>query len=64
MRFMLVSITVLFAAIFLVYYLRSRHPVNWERVPMPNLLWASTAHHAVQQLDSRARSQGLFIMIE
>jgi cytochrome c oxidase subunit 3 len=43
MRFVLVSITMLFVTIGLAYFERSRSPVNWQHIRVPNLLWLSTA---------------------
>ena len=43
MRVMLVSITVLFITIGVVYYARSESPANWQRIRPPGLLWFSTA---------------------
>src|SRR5258706_3596776 len=43
MRVALIPITVLFIATGIVYYARSRNRFNWASVPMPTLLWLSTA---------------------
>jgi cytochrome c oxidase subunit 3 len=43
MRIALIPITVLFIATGIVYYARSRTGINWRAVPMPTLLWLSTA---------------------
>jgi len=43
MRFVLVSITVLFITVAVAYYVRSRSPVNWQHIEVPHLLWLSTA---------------------
>jgi cytochrome c oxidase subunit 3 len=43
MRVMLVSITVLFVTIGVIYFARSQSPVNWQRIRVPGLLWVSTA---------------------
>jgi cytochrome c oxidase subunit 3 len=43
MRIALIPITVLFIATGLIYYARSRTGINWRSVPMPTLLWLSTA---------------------
>jgi cytochrome c oxidase subunit 3 len=43
MRFALVSITVLFITIGIAYFARSRSPLNWQPIRVPNLLWLSTA---------------------
>jgi cytochrome c oxidase subunit III len=42
MRFVLVSITVLFVTVGIAYFARSRSPVNWQRIEVPHLLWLST----------------------
>lgn len=42
MRFVLVSVTVLFITIGFAYYDRSRSPINWQHIRVPNLLWLST----------------------
>jgi cytochrome c oxidase subunit III len=43
MRIALVPITVLFIAIAFIFYARSRNGINWQTVPVPSLLWLSTA---------------------
>jgi cytochrome c oxidase subunit 3 len=43
MRIALIPIAVLFIATAIVYYARSRTGINWRTVPMPTLLWLSTA---------------------
>jgi cytochrome c oxidase subunit 3 len=43
MRLALIPITVLFIATGIVYYARSRTGINWRAVPIPTLLWLSTA---------------------
>lgn len=43
MRIALVPVTILFLAIAYVFYLRSRTGINWQSVPVPSLLWLSTA---------------------
>lgn len=43
MRFVLVSITVLFLTVGIAYFARSRSPVNWQHIRVPHLLWLSTA---------------------
>jgi cytochrome c oxidase subunit 3 len=43
MRIALIPITILFIATAFVFYLRSRNGINWWSVPMPSLLWLSTA---------------------
>ncbi len=43
MRIALIPITVLFIATAIIYYARSRTGINWRSVPMPTLLWLSTA---------------------
>jgi cytochrome c oxidase subunit 3 len=43
MRIALVPITVLFIAIAFIFYARSRTGINWQTVPVPSLLWLSTA---------------------
>ena len=43
MRFVLVSITALFVTVGIVYFARSRSPVNWQHIRVPSLLWLSTA---------------------
>jgi cytochrome c oxidase subunit 3 len=42
MRFVLLSITTLFVTIATAYFARSRSPVNWQHIRVPNLLWVST----------------------
>jgi len=43
MRFVLVSVTMLFITIGAAYYARSRSPVHWQHIRVPQLLWLSTA---------------------
>lgn len=43
MRIALIPITVLFIATAYIYYVRSRTGINWRSVPVPTLLWLSTA---------------------
>src|SRR5437763_4049463 len=43
MRIALIPITVLFIATAFIFYARSRNGINWHSVPMPTLLWLSTA---------------------
>lgn len=43
MRVALVPITVLFIATAFIFYSRSRNTFNWHAVPVPTLLWLSTA---------------------
>jgi len=43
MRFMLVSIAVLFITVGFAYFERSRSTVNWQHIRIPHLLWLSTA---------------------
>jgi len=43
MRFMLVSIAVLFITVGFAYFERSRSAVNWQHIQIPRLLWLSTA---------------------
>jgi cytochrome c oxidase subunit III len=43
MRIALIPITILFIATAFIYYARSRTGINWRSVPMPTLLWLSTA---------------------
>jgi cytochrome c oxidase subunit 3 len=42
MRFLLVSISALFATIGVVYYARAQSPVHWQHIPVPPLLWLSS----------------------
>jgi cytochrome c oxidase subunit III len=42
MRFVLVSITALFVTIGVAYFARSRSPINWQHIQVPQLLWLST----------------------
>jgi cytochrome c oxidase subunit 3 len=42
MRFLLVSISMLFVTIGFAYYQRARSPVHWQHIHMPRLLWLST----------------------
>src|SRR5277367_3635656 len=43
MRFLLVSITMLFLTIGVVYYERAQSPRHWQHIQVPPLLWLSTA---------------------
>jgi cytochrome c oxidase subunit III len=43
MRFVLLSITVLFLTVGIAYFARSRSPINWQHIEVPRLLWLSTA---------------------
>src|SRR5438270_1961359 len=43
MRFVLVSISVLFITVGIAYYLRSRSAINWLTIRVPHWLWLSTA---------------------
>jgi cytochrome c oxidase subunit III len=43
MRIALIPITVLFIATAFIFYARSRNGINWQSVPVPSLLWLSTA---------------------
>lgn len=43
MRFMLVSIAMLFVTVGVAYFERSRSAVNWRHIQVPHLLWLSTA---------------------
>jgi len=43
MRFILVSIAVLFITVGIAYFERSRSTVNWQHIQVPPLLWLSTA---------------------
>lgn len=43
MRIALVPIAILFIATAFVFYARSRTGINWSSVPVPSLLWLSTA---------------------
>jgi cytochrome c oxidase subunit 3 len=43
MRFLLVSIAVLFITVGFAYFQRSRTGVNWQHIRIPRLLWLSTA---------------------
>lgn len=43
MRIALIPITVLFVATGIVFFQRSRIGFNWQAVPVPDLLWLSTA---------------------
>jgi len=43
MRFMLVSIAMLFITVGVAYFERSRSAVNWRHIQVPHLLWLSTA---------------------
>ncbi len=42
MRFLLVSISALFATIGAAYYERAQSPVHWQHIHVPPLLWLST----------------------
>lgn len=42
MRFLLVSISVLFATIGLAYYERAQSPGHWQHIQVPSLLWLSS----------------------
>ena len=42
MRVMLVSVTTLFIALSIAYFARSRSPLFWQPVHIPQLLWLST----------------------
>ncbi len=41
-RFLLVSISMLFVTIGFAYYQRARSPVHWQHIQVPPLLWLST----------------------
>jgi cytochrome c oxidase subunit 3 len=41
-RFLLVSITALFATIGVAYYERAKAPAHWQHIHVPQLLWLST----------------------
>ncbi len=43
LRVVLVSITALFVTIGIAYFARSRSGLNWQQIPVPYLLWVSTA---------------------
>ncbi len=43
MRLALVPIAILFLATAFIFYMRSRTGINWRSVPVPTLLWLSTA---------------------
>src|SRR5581483_10198413 len=43
MRFILVSISMLFVTISFVYYERTRSPVHWQHIQVPPMLWLSSA---------------------
>ena len=43
MRFVLVSVAVLFITVGIAYFERSRSGVNWQHIQIPRLLWLSTA---------------------
>ncbi|MBZ5608031.1 MAG: cytochrome c oxidase subunit 3 [Acidobacteriia bacterium] len=43
MRFVLVSVSVLFITVGIAYYERSRAPENWQHIRVPHMLWLSTA---------------------
>jgi cytochrome c oxidase subunit III len=43
MRFVLVSVSMLFLTLGVAYYARSRSPVGWQHIALPRLLWLSTA---------------------
>src|ERR1700679_2635351 len=42
MRFLLVSITMLFVTIGVAYHQRARSPVHWQHIQVPPLLWLSS----------------------
>lgn len=42
MRFLLLSISMLFVTIGMAYYERARSPVHWQHIHVPPLLWLST----------------------
>jgi len=41
-RFLLVSISVLFITLGIAYFERSRSPLHWQHIRVPHLLWLST----------------------
>jgi cytochrome c oxidase subunit 3 len=43
MRFLLVSVTALFVTIGVVYHARAQSQSHWQHIPVPPLLWLSTA---------------------
>jgi cytochrome c oxidase subunit 3 len=43
MRFLMVSIAMLFATIGFIYYQRARIPSHWQHIQVPPALWVSTA---------------------
>lgn len=43
MRFMLVSIAMLFVTLAFAYFERSHAPLNWRHIRVPSLLWLSSA---------------------
>ena len=43
MRFIMVSIAMLFVTVSFAYYERSRTGVNWKHIHVPHMLWLSTA---------------------
>jgi cytochrome c oxidase subunit III len=43
MRFLLVSITALFATVGVAYHARASLPAHWQHIQVPRLLWLSTA---------------------
>ncbi len=43
MRFLLVSITMLFVTIAIAYHERAKAPAHWQHIHVPPLLWLSTA---------------------
>jgi cytochrome c oxidase subunit III len=43
MRFLLVSVSVLFITVGVVYHARARSPQHWQHIHVPPLLWLSTA---------------------
>src|SRR5579863_8475165 len=43
MRFLLVSITMLFVTIGVAYHERAKAPAHWQHIHVPPLLWLSTA---------------------
>ena len=59
MRFLLVSISMLFVTIGVAYYERARSPAHWQHIHVPPLLWLSTGLILGQHLDARNRARGL-----
>jgi len=43
MRFLLVSISILFVTIGVAYHQRAKSPAHWQHIHVPPLLWLSTA---------------------